>query len=350
MKEKSFSGFFIVSACVIIILAGLKTASPIVVPFLLSLFIAIVLSPAYNFFNKKGLPNGFSLLIVISFLILFFVLVGKLLGSSVVEFNANLDFYTKQLTSNFHGVVEVAQSFGISVPEEDLQNIFNPKIIMGFATNILQGMSSLVTNGFVILLTVVFMLLESDVFVDKMTYISSKSSANTHINTILTQIKEYMVLKALISLLTGFIIYMGLLLIGTDYPFLWAVLAFMLNFIPNIGSIIAAVPAVLLTLVGVDAISAVMVATLYIVVNVVIGSIIEPKIMGNGLGLSTLVVFLSLIFWGWLLGIVGMLLSIPLTIMAKITLNANDDTRWIAVLLGNGDKLENNVSKTKEQS
>jgi predicted PurR-regulated permease PerM len=211
---------------------------------------------------------------------------------------------------------------------------------MGFASSIVAGMGSLVTNGFVILLTVIFMLLESDVFVKKITFMNSKSSGIGHINTILSQIKEYMVLKALISLLTGFIIWIGLMLIGTDYPFLWAVIAFMLNFIPNIGSIIAAVPAVLLTLVGVDAMSALMVIVLYVVVNVVVGSVIEPKVMGKGLGLSTLVVFLSLLFWGWLLGIVGMLLSIPLTIMAKIVLNENKDTKWIAVLLGSGDSLD----------
>lgn len=342
MKEKSFGAFFIVSACVIIVLAGLKIASPIVVPFLLSLFIAIVLAPAYNFFNKKGLPNGVSLLIVVSFLILFFIGVGKLLGSSAVEFNANLDVYEQQLTAYLSSLVHFADKFGIEIPQQDIQTVFNPKLIMGFATNILQGMSSLVTNGFVILLTVVFMLLESDVFVKKINLINEKSHLIGHIDTILSQIKEYMVLKVLISLLTGFIIWIGLMLIGTDYPFLWAVLAFMLNFIPNIGSIIAAVPAVLLTLVGLDAMSALMVIVLYTLVNIIIGSVVEPKVMGKGLGLSTLVVFLSLLFWGWLLGIVGMLLSIPLTIMAKITLNANEDTQWIAVLLGTG---EDNVEK-----
>lgn len=342
MKDKSFGSFFIILASVVIVLAGLKIASSIVVPFLLSLFIAIILSPAYNFFKKKGLANAISLLIVISMLIFFFVFVGKLLGSSAVEFNANLDFYEQQLNVEFHGLVEVAKSFGIEIPEQNLQNVFNPKIIMGFAANILQGMSSLVTNGFVILLTVIFMLLESDVFVNKITYMTEKSSAKLHINTILTQIKEYMVLKALISLLTGFIIYIGLLFIGTDYPFLWAVLAFMFNFIPNIGSIIAAVPAVLITLVGIDTMSALTVSMLYVVVNVVVGSVIEPKVMGKGLGLSTLVVFLSLLFWGWLLGIVGMLLSIPLTIMVKIMLNSNDDTKWIAVLIGSGENLQNN--------
>ena len=149
-----------------------------------------------------------------------------------------------------------------------------------------------------------------------------------------------MVLKAVISLFTGLINWIALVVIGTDYAFLWAVLAFLLNFIPNIGSIIAAVPAVLLTLVQLGSISAVIIALVYMMVNVVIGSIIEPKVMGRGMGLSTLIVFLSLLFWGWLLGAVGMLLSIPLTIMAKIALDANENTKWIAILLGTGESIE----------
>ncbi len=149
-----------------------------------------------------------------------------------------------------------------------------------------------------------------------------------------------MVLKAIISLLTGFIIWIALSIVGTEYAFLWAVLAFILNFIPNIGSIIAAVPAVLLTLVQLGVFSSVAVGIIYIAVNIIVGSIIEPKVMGRGLGLSTLVVFLSLLFWGWLLGAVGMLLSIPLTIMVKIALDTNENTKWIAILLGTGDNIE----------
>lgn len=345
MQEKNIGTFFIVMASVIIVLAGIKIASPIVIPFLLSLFIAIVLSPSYNYFKQKGMPSSISLLIVISFLIIFFISIAKLLGSSAVEFNANIGFYEQQLTMQFHKLVDILSSLGITIPKEDLTNVLNPKMIMGFASSIMQGMGSLLTNGFVILLTVIFMLLESQSFVKKITNISFKSSAISHIDTILSQIKEYMVLKSLMSLATGMIIWIGLMFIGTDYPFLWAILAFMLNFIPNIGSIIAAVPAVLLTLVGLDIFSAMMVVILYLVVNVIIGSVIEPKVMGKGLGLSTLVVFLSLLFWGWLLGIVGMLLSIPLTIMVKIILNGDEDTKWIAVLLGN-----ERISKIKEQN
>ena len=133
---------------------------------------------------------------------------------------------------------------------------------------------------------------------------------------------------------TGVIIGVALWLIGVDYPVLWGVLAFMLNFVPNIGSIIAAVPAVLLTIVQLGIGPAFLVAVVYVAVNILIGSILEPRFMGKGLGLSTLVVFVSLIFWGWVLGPVGMLLSVPLTMIFKIALESSPETRWIAVLLG----------------
>jgi len=210
---------------------------------------------------------------------------------------------------------------------------------MLFATSVLQGMGSIFTNGFIILFILIFTLLESSHFSQKIHYAENMKGSIGHLEEIMSKIKEYMVLKAIISLLTGFIVWIALVIVGTDYAFLWAVLAFLLNFVPNIGSIIAAVPAVILTLVQLGALSAFVVAVVYLAVNIIIGSIVEPKVMGKGLGLSTLIVFLSLLFWGWLLGAVGMLLSIPLTIMAKIVLDANENTKWISILLGTGENL-----------
>jgi AI-2 transport protein TqsA len=122
-------------------------------------------------------------------------------------------------------------------------------------------------------------------------------------------------------------------LIGVDFAPTWGLLAFLLNFIPNIGSIIAAVPAILLALIQLGLPSALLTLLGYLVVNITIGNFLEPRVMGRSLGLSTLVVFLSLLFWRWVLGPIGMVLSVPLTMTAKIALAVNEDTRWLAVLL-----------------
>lgn len=345
MQESRVGYSFIVMASVIIVLAGIKSASDILVPFLLSLFIAIILSPSYNYIKSKKIPEAIALMLVMGLFLVFLALVGKLIGTSVADFSANTDVYTSKLTAEYNNIVNYAQSMGVVLPVDDFSNLFNSKRIMTFGTSILQGMGSMFTNGFVIILTVIFMLVESGHFVEKIDFADGNKDTILHIKEIFSKIKHYMVLKALISLLTGFTVWVALVLIGTDYAFLWAVLAFLFNFIPNIGSIIAAVPAVLITLVQLGSISAILVSIVYVSVNVIIGSIIEPKVMGKGLGLSTLIVFLSLLFWGWLLGMVGMLLSIPLTIMAKIAFNTHENTQWIAVLLGSGENLRHTTKK-----
>ena len=339
MKENNIGYSFIVIASVFIVLAGIKSASVIIVPFLLSIFIAIILSPIYSFFKSKRVPDALSILIVISVFLFFLALIAKLVGTSVTDFSANINMYVEKLTQFFNATFIYTKDLGIEFTNEDFAGFIDSKRIMTFGTSIFQGMSSLFTNGFVIILTVVFMLLESRHFEDKIEFTDSSKEKIVYIREIASKIKSYMVLKAIISIFTGIIIWIALLFIGTDYAFLWGVLAFLFNFIPNIGSIIAAVPAVFITLVQLGSMSALVVTLLYGVVNITIGSIIEPRVMGKGLGLSTLVVFLSLLFWGWLLGIVGMLLSIPLTIMAKIIFDSNENTKWIAVLLGTGEKL-----------
>jgi predicted PurR-regulated permease PerM len=340
MKQEKIGYYFIVVASLIIILAGLKSASTLIIPFLLSLFIAIILEPSYSYLKSKKFPDIIALGIVILSFIFFLSLIGSLIGTSVHDFSSNIDNYTLKLNAYYLNIAQYANGFGFTLPLEEFHTLVNSKQVMLMASSFIKSIGSMFTNGFVIILTVAFMLLESQSFASKIVYLDTKKETAEHINTIFSKIKEYMMLKALISFLTGVVVWIVLSIVGTDYSFLWAVLAFLLNFIPNIGSIIAAVPAVLITLVQLGSISALLVSSFYIAINVIIGSIIEPKVMGRGLGLSTLVVFLSLLFWGWLLGMIGMLLSIPLTIMAKIVLQENPSTKWIAVLLDQGENIK----------
>jgi AI-2 transport protein TqsA len=334
MKQMSSIGiYFVVMAAVVVVLAGIKSAAVIIVPFLLALFVAIILSPLFEWLNRKGLPAGFSLFAVVVLFIGVIALVGMLVGSSVQDFNTNLPSYEAKLRGQVEGVAAMLETFGMEVPAGDLSAVFDPGRVMKYAASALQSAGTLLTDGLVILLTVVFILLESARFTQKIKSIDRDEGAMKHLSEVIEKIKHYMVLKAVISLITGITVTLILMAFGLDYAVLWGVVAFLLNFIPNIGSIIAAIPAVLLALIQLGPLSATGITVAYIVINILIGSVIEPKVMGKGLGLSTLVVFLSLIFWGWLLGPVGMLLSIPLTIMVKIALASQPNTKWVAVLL-----------------
>ena len=161
-----------------------------------------------------------------------------------------------------------------------------------------------------------------------------------HIDRFIQSVNSYLAIKTVVSIFTGLLAGTWLYFLGVDHYLLWAVLAFLFNYIPNIGSIIAAVPAVLMALVQFGAGEAGLVALGYVTINTVMGNVIEPRFMGRGLGLSTLVVFLSLIFWGWLLGSVGMLLSVPLTMIVKIALESREESRWLAILLSSDDDVK----------
>jgi len=331
IQVKSSGNVILVIAAIIIILGALKMAAVIVVPVLLASFIAIVISPIYAWLIKRKVPSAFALLAVILGLMVVFSLVGVLIGSSLQSFSSNMPLYEAQMQIQLDVLTAKLNSLGII--EGELGSLFNPSALMKYSATVLKGAGSIVTNSFMILLIIVFMLLESTNFAKKLERAKGHGSAMVQIDEVFTKIKHYMAIKAVISLVTGAVITLLLLLIGLDYAILWGFIVFLLNFIPNIGSILAAVPAVLLAFVQLGTFGALEIGAIYLIINIVIGSIIEPKLMGAGLGISTLVVFLSLIFWGWLLGPVGMLLSIPLTITIKIMLYSQDQTRWLAVLM-----------------
>ncbi len=334
-QVKSSGNVIVVIAATIIILGALKMAAVIVVPILLAAFIATVIAPLYSWLIHKKVPTIFALLAVVGGLVIVFSLLGVIVGSSVQSFSANMPLYEEKLQSQVGTLTEMLTKYGLI--NGDLTSMLNPARLMQYSATVLKGAGSVLTNSFMIFLIIIFILLESTQFAKKLDTADGERETMKHINEVLTKIKRYMALKAVISLVTGVIVTVVMMMIGLDYAVLWGLVAFLFNFIPNIGSIIAAIPAVLLALVQLGSFGAIEVGIVYLTINIIIGSIIEPRIMGQGLGISTLVVFLSLIFWGWLFGPIGMLLSIPLTIMIKIILYTNEKTRWLAILMGNGE-------------
>ena len=322
-------------AAFVVVVAGMKAAASLLVPFLLALFLSILIAAPFSWLQRKGLPAGVALLVVLGLFIVAVFLVGTLVGTSVQDFYNSLPVYQARLQDMTAGFMTWLGGMGLPLSGELVSEYMDPRKAMKLVADMLSGMGTLLTNGFLILVTVIFIMLEAAGFPDKWRVARADAEgALDRFYTAIGNINRYMAIKTLTSLVTGIIIAVWLAIIGVDYPVLWGVLAFLLNFVPNIGSIIAAVPAIVLALVQLGPGSAALTAAGYLVVNIGIGTFLEPRFMSTGLGLSTLVVFLSLVFWGWVLGPVGMLLSVPLTIAIKIALDSHEDTRWMSVMLG----------------
>jgi len=325
----------LILASFVIIIAGMKAAEAIVVPFLLAAFLAIITSPPFIWMQKKGVPKVLALLfIIVAFLSVLF-LIGMLIGTSVNDFTSNLPFYQEKLTNQTQALISWLVEKNYVKPDFQLTKILNPAAVLNVVANALNQISGIFADGFLILFTVIFMSLEINTLPQKLKKVfNNPEKSLSQVSEIYQNINRYIGIKTLTSLGTGILVYIFLLIVGVDYPLLWGVLAFVLNYIPTIGSIIAVIPPLLLTLVQLGFVEALVVLAGYITINTIIGNILEPKFMGKGLGLSTLVVFLSLVFWGWVLGPIGMILSVPLTITIKIALDSSEETRWLAVLLG----------------
>lgn len=336
----SISRIVITTAAIVIILAGIKLSAEIVIPFLLSLFIAIICSPIIKMMTNRKVPLWLAItLLFVIFIVLFFFLAG-LINSTVREFTASIPQYRVLLSERIGTVMQLAAQFDIPIviSREAILEQFDPSIIMTYVSRILLSFSGVVTNIFVLLLVVVFMLFEAPTAKQKLAFALAGNrnieAKENHINRVLQGVISYLGVKTVVSLLTGICIWILLELMGVQFAVLWATLSFLLNYIPNIGSIVAGVPIVVQALLLNGFPIGFGVATGVIAINMVIGNMLEPRMMGKTLGLSTLVVFLSLLFWGWLLGTVGMLLSVPLTMALKIALESSPKTIRYAGLLG----------------
>ena len=335
--------FLLIMAAFIVVVAGMRAAESLLVPFLLSLFIAVIVTPLLSGLNRRGLPNGLSILLIVVMIVIIGVFIGAVVGSSINNFRSELPEYQARLLFFSDGVQQKLAAMGITIDPSLWRETVNPSAALGMAGNTLAAFGNIMTDGFLILLTVMFILAEEVNFSEKLRQATpGGDKAFQALENFTQSVNKYMAMKTMVSLLTGFIIMVSLFFIGVDYYVLWGLLAFLLNFIPTLGSILAAIPAVLLAIVQLGVPEAIATAVVFLAVNTIVGNVLEPRIMGKGLNLSSLVVFLSLVFWGWILGPVGMLLSVPLTMTVKIALESVEETYWVGVMLGSGTGMTNN--------
>lgn len=338
-KDANVGNAILVAAGVVIVLSGAKLASAIIVPFLLSLFITVIMMAPVEALIKRGLLPWLSLLIVVFAMLVFFAGVSIIVGTSVKSFTADLPAYQKDFEVLVTDVVTWFDARGIDVSASGLRSALDPGKIVAFFRVFIGDIGGVLGNIMLIVFTVIFLLGDVSLFKQKLDWHHRKRSVVEGqlggLSDLVVLLSTYTKIKAAVSLLTGVLIWLGLSLLGIKYPVLWGLLAFLFNFIPTVGSIIAAFPVVILALLSFDPWLMLMIIGLYLSVNIVIGNFVEPIWMGEEVGLSTLFVFLSMVFWGWLFGPVGMLLSVPLTISVKFLSLRNPRTLWLSVLLSN---------------
>ena len=324
------------AAAFIVVVAGLRAADTLVVRFLLAIFVSLIFSPIFFGLRRRKVPTIIAIFIVLVIILAFFILIGTLVGTSLASFTNDWPSYQKNLMKLVNDLITWLNEQGLNIPANTVRDMLNPGIILGMIGNIFTSLTGMFSDTLLIMITVVFLLLEASSLPTKIAMIWGQGSkANEDIEDFNKNMQRYMLLKSLVSLATGIIVTLSLLLIGIDYPLLWGLIAFLFNYVPTIGSILASIPPIILALVQLGWLHASLTAAIYLAINTVIGNFIDPRLLGKGLGLSPLIVFISVIFWGWVLGPIGFLLSVPLTMFVKLFLESRENTRWIAVLLSN---------------
>ncbi len=343
------------AASLVIVVAGLKLSATIMVPFFLALFLAILSFPVLFWLKGKGVPTWLAMLgaVLVNLGVVTFIVL--LAVQSVSDFQDQAPKYEQKFETLVKTVQQQLQDGTIPGAEYFTVDMINPGALLNLAHDTLGQIMSVLSSGFLVFLIMVFVLGEATSLPEKLRFIMVQKGGDNNdtdpgrFQKITREVVQYLGIKTLVSLGTGFVIGLGTFLIGLDFPILWGLVAFALNYVPTIGSIIASVPAIILAIIqpGDDVLLAtgveaglmidwgrvLGVACLYVAANVIFGNFVEPMLMGRRLGLSTLVITLSLVFWGWVWGPIGMLLSVPLTMVVKILLENTPDLRWVAVLL-----------------
>jgi len=328
-------------AALIIIFAGVIYAKSIIAPFVLALFIGIICMQPITWLEKKRIPRWLAIIIVVMGLILLFLGFTFLIGGTLSFFLGNVSKYVPAITNFSNTFIQFLNDNGITIPKDQISALIQPVKILEYTSVAVKELLAMLGKTFLIFLIILFIMMEFASFSIKAKAITKGSDTSiAYFTTILRSIRHYLAIKTLVCIVNGILIYIAMLIIGVDYPILWALLAGLMNYIPNIGSIIATIPAFLFALVQLGLGGALWTLGSFVVIHNVLGNFIEPRIMGKGIGLSTLVVLLSLLFWGFIIGPVGMFLAVPFTITIKIILEQNEKTQWLAILLGTPDEAK----------
>jgi len=325
------------AASTVIIIAGLVMGASLLIPIVFALFLAVLCFPSVSWLEARRVPRPFAVALTAMAVLVLLAGPGLLITATVREFATEVPAYQARLTQIQATVVRwVSEHSEQWLPEDQridttlMTRYFDPAQAFDFLVNTLSNVVSLLSASFLVVLVAAFMLLEG----------SRRTGAATvpgpmgrHLDRIIHDMQIYLQVKTIVSLGTGLAAGLWCAVLGVDFAMLWGLLAFLLNYIPNLGSIVAAVPPGLVALIQLGPAMSGLLVVGYVGLNTIFGSVLEPFLLGRQLRFSPLAVVLAVIIWGWMWGLAGALLAMPMTMLIKIVLEQSDDLRWVARLL-----------------
>jgi len=304
-----------VLASLVIVIAGMKAIAPVLNLILVALLLAIILFPILRLMLNKGWSKALSLTLIIIILVIGAILLTLILGAGISQMSERLPYYEGRLTEVYNEALQWLAGKGANIEDIKSLDVFSPQNLFDISASFLGGIFSTFGNFVFVILLTIFILIE---FADLQ--IKSDQGDLPHDSVIVRfgelggDVRKYLSITAF----SGFFVAVGqfilMLILGVDFPFIWAFLSFLFNFIPNIGFILTVVPPALLALLELGWIPCLIVIVGFIVINSIFDNVIKPKFIGEEFDMSILTVFLSLLFWTWVLGGIGAILAVPLTI------------------------------------
>ena len=306
-----------ITAYVVIIAAGMKVAAPIINPILLAVLLGTSLMPIILWLMKKGVPKSVSLLITIFVLIIVTVLIASILSAAVFGLADKIPQYEQQMHSLKSSTVQLLSNLGIDTNNLFHNEVFQPEKLMGIATDFILGIISTFSNFTVVFLLIIFLLID----LAGLRYEINKGEKQMNegqikLADLADQIRKYISISALTGFLTAVGNLILLLIMGVDFAVLWAFLSFLFSFVPNIGFILSLIAPAFIAFGDSGLTAAIIIIVGFVIINGIVENVIRPKFMGKELNMSLSLIFLSLIVWTWILGAMGAILAIPLTMSA----------------------------------
>lgn len=357
-KKPRATQMLLVLAALVVVIAGLKAAQVFFVPVLLAFFIATVSYPVTAWLMRRRMPPTVAVVLTVlvdfaflaAVIVLGVVIVGDLQEKWDTEYYNLTKAKIEEASTSIAGKLEEwgVEDGALKVKEFTQANLAELKsvkfgTIMSLGTNVVGFALSFIASFGVVIILTVFMLSEAHGFSNRFGAIREARGPNfSRMSGAMLDTQRYLGMKTLISLATGLMAGILCWVAGLDFALLWGILAFVMNFIPVVGSAIASLPPILLALISKDGgiADAVVVAGGYGLINMFLDNFVQPLLLGRRFGLSILVVVVSVLFWGWLWGLVGIILAVPLTMILKVILDNSEEFRWVAIAIGQENKQQ----------